>query len=234
MYIEQGTAKQIESDYQQVTKNSAEVVLLLLQKLRANNAIAKKSSHLVEIKIDNKLVYKGKTGQQPSVNRLNSLQINMLESVINSASAKDLFVSVDGKPVYHSLNGIVEIDRLSSQPQTIMGVSNCSPQAQNTTVAKEVRNIQALTGAKQILDALGIDEYQSENYHFKRDGNNLLVSSKESDEEIVRIKDGMITGNASEKDIFQIQDLEKSVSHQVKSQSVAANSNNTSQEIERD
>lgn len=88
MYVDASTANQIAHDYQEITKDSALLIARLIKKLRSNNAIPKKNSHNVEIKIDNELVYKGETGKQPQVNKLTSDQLQMLESIIADGATK--------------------------------------------------------------------------------------------------------------------------------------------------
>lgn len=234
MYIDQGLANQIAHDYQEIAKDSALLIARLIKKLRSNNAIQKKSSHLVEIKVDNELVYKGETGKQPQVNKLTSDQRKMLESIIGSATDKEVFVAVDGEPVYHSRNKTVEIDKLSSQPQTSGVIPSQLLQLQALSSDQEVRNLQVVVAARRILDALKTNDYKSEKYHLLREGNNIIVSPNNVESALVRIQDGIITGLASRQDVSQLSELEKTVDREqeVKSQPAAVNSSNNFQEID--
>lgn len=234
MYMDASTANQIAHDYQEITLDSALLIARLIKKLRLNNVIPKKNSHSVEIKVDNKLVYKGETGKQPQVNKLTSDQLQMLSSIIGSASAKELFVSIDGEPVYHSLNGTVEIDKLSSRPQTNAVIPSQILQLQAPSSDQEVRNLQVVVAARRILNALQTNDYKSEKYHLHREGNNIIVSPNNVDSALVRIQNGIITGLASRENVFQLSELEKTVDREnsVKSQPSAVNSSNNSQEID--
>lgn len=238
MYVDASTANQIAHDYQEITKDSALLIARLIKKLRSNNAIPKKKSHLVEIKVDNELVYKGETGKQPQVNKLTSDQLQMLSSIIGSASAKEVFVSVDGEPVYHSKSGFEKVNQLSSQLQPSGAVPSQLLQLQDANSEQEVRNLQVVVAAKRILNTLETNEYESEKHHLKRDGSNIIVSSFDGQLEIARSQGGLLTGSASEKDILLLSELdtklnkEKAVEKSVNSLPASVNSGNVSQEIE--
>lgn len=238
MYIDQGLANQIAHDYQEITKDSALLIARLIKKLRSNNAIPKKNSHLVEIKVDDELVYKGETGKQPQVNKLTFDQLQMLSSIIDSASAKEVFVSVDGKAVYHSKSGFEKVNQLSSQLQPSGAVGSQLLQLQDANSEQEVRNLQVVVAARRILNTLGTNEYESEKHHLKSDGSNIIVSSKDGQSEVARSQGGFLTGSASRQDVSLISELdkkvnkEKAVEKSVNSLPASVNSGKFSQELE--
>ena len=238
MYVDASTANQIAHDYQEITKDSALLIARLIKKLRANNAIPKKNSHLVEIKVDNELVYKGETGKQPQVNKLNSDQLQMLEEIIGSATAKEVFVSVDGEPVYHSKSGFEKVNQLSFQLEPSGAVPSQLLQLQDANSEQEVRNFQVVVAARRILNNLGTDEYYGEKHHLKKAGTNILVVSKDEQLEIARSQGGLLTGSASRQDVFLISELdkklnsEKAVEKSVNLQPADVDNGNKYQELE--
>lgn len=240
MYIDQGIANKLAHDYQEIATDSAKIIARIIRKLRANNAIQKKSSHRVEIKVDNELVYKGETGKQPKVNKLTPKQLQMLESIIGSTSAKEVMVAVDGKAVYHSKDGIEKINQLSSQIQLNSAAPSQLLQLEFPTGEQEVRNLQVVVAARRILKTLGIDDYQSENYHLKTDGSDIMVDSQDGESKIAHSKEGLLTGSASALDVLLLSELEKKVNQEkavekpVQLQPTAGNNGNESQAFERD
>ena len=118
--VDNSTAKSIERDYQELSRYAALIAVAMtnllanyIERLRAAKAIQDKSSYEVEIKIDGETVYKGVTGQNPTINKLTPEDFAMIQEVLKTpARQKDIQISVDNNPVYKRHNGVVEVDNL--------------------------------------------------------------------------------------------------------------------------
>ena len=159
MNIDHSTAKSIEHSYQNTAKHATATSIILaraisqllsnlIKRLTASGAIKDKESHLVEVKIDNKTVYKGETGQKPKINNLSAEQVLMLESALGQGKLKDLQISIDNEPVYYQKNGAVEVNKL----QTSLESTTSAQQAgvmENTTSANPQKSEASASGIAQ-------------------------------------------------------------------------------------
>ncbi len=83
--------------------------------------------------------------------------------------------------------------------------------ASDVTAAKEVRIIAAAISANNILEKLGTNNYENDNYQISRQGENITVKSKEGNL-IAQSQNGQITGNLSANDLSGLDRLERAVS----------------------
>lgn len=125
--INEHTALQAGRNHQQVNQKAAKIAATvtlalikstasILQKLIQGiiNRLRGKKDSSIEIKINNQLVFKGKVGEKPTVNKLS---LNDLTAILESAIADskqnlELLVKADNKIVYASNRGKVKLDQL--------------------------------------------------------------------------------------------------------------------------
>ena len=215
-FINEQSAEKIGQRHQAVNNNiirgglkaPAKILLsasnLLIQKIldRLRQKGSQIKTGLVEIKVDNKLVYKGVPGQKPEVDKLTPEHKVVLESIVSrpeSSPEKSFEISVDGKPVYKSEKGVEKINELDSPSNR-----------QNSH--QEIANLSALISAKSLLASNKTNSYENQDYRIEQGGNGLSITAKDGRGEIARIdKSGQIAGTVSTKDRAALSELANQV-----------------------
>lgn len=104
----------------------------IINRLKANQV------DQIEIKLNNKAVFKSKSGEKPTINKLS---LNDLVAILNSAIADkkesiELLVKADNKIIYISNQGRVELDQLDDFLQTtkksVQATTSTREQSQTT------------------------------------------------------------------------------------------------------
>lgn len=215
-FINEQSAEKIGQRHQAVNNNiirgglkaPAKIVVsasnLLIQKIldRLEQKGSQIKTGLVEIKVDNKLIYKGIPGQKPEVDKLTPEHKAVLESIVSrpeSSLQKSFEISVDGKPVYKSEKGVEKINELDSPSNR-----------QNSH--QEIANLSALISAKSLLASNKTNSYENQDYRIEQGGNGLSITAKDGRGEIARIdKSGQIAGAVSTKDTAALSELANQV-----------------------
>ncbi len=229
-FISEHSAEKIGQRHQAVNNNivkggkaTAITVLataLLIQKIldRLKQKGSQKGPGLVEIKIDNKLVYKGIAGQKPEIDKLTPEHKAMLESVVSrpqSTTSKDIEISVDGEVAYKSENSIEKINELAPSSSKEQEAAN-----QKQPRQQEAKNLSALVSGQNILKNAKSNSYENQNYQIEQGSNGIVVSAKDGRGEIARIdKSGKMTGTATTKDAAALNEI----ANQLEQQSQPAN-----------
>ncbi len=176
---------------------------LLIQKIldRLKQIGSHKGPGLVEIKVDNKLVYKGIAGQKPEVDKLTPEHKKMLDTILFSPERsfnKDLQISVDREVSYKSENGIEKVNKLNSPNN-------------EQSLSQEVNNISALTSGQRILVNANSNSFENENYRIEKD----IVIAKDGRGEIAQIdKSGKVTGSVTADDKIALSEISNEVALQ--------------------
>ena len=214
-FISEQSAEKIGQRHQAVNNNiirglkaPAKIVVstsnLLIQKIldRLKQKGSQIKTGLVEIKVDNKLVYKGVPGQKPEVDKLTPEHKVRLESILSRpdpSPEKSFEISVDGKPVYKSEKGVEKINELDSPSNR-----------QNSH--QEIANLSALISAKSLLESNKTNSYENQDYRIEQGGNGLSITAKDGRGEIAQIdKSGQIAGTVSTKDTAALSKLSNQV-----------------------
>lgn len=234
--INEHTALQAGRNHQQVNQKAAKlaakaalaVIKLtasILQKLIQGiiNRLQGKKDGSIEIKVNNQLVFKGKTGEKPTINKLNLNDLTaILESaIVDSKQKLELLVKADNKMVYASNQGKVKLDQLDAFLQAAKNPESISKAASTAmsineqgalNYAKQLPDYElesnsliTVLSAKRILDKLQTNQYENNNYSFQREDNNITVSAKDGRGEIAQLEAGRITGkNLSHNDVTSL------------------------------
>jgi hypothetical protein len=214
-FISEQSAEKIGQRHQAVNNNiirglkaPAKIVIsasnLLIQKIldRLKQKGSQIKTGLVEIKVDNKSVYKGVPGQKPEVDKLTPEHKVRLESILSRpdpSPEKSFEISVDGKPVYKSEKGVEKINELDSPSNR-----------QNSH--QEIANLSALISAKSLLESNKTNSYENQDYRIEQGGNGLSITAKDGRGEIAQIdKSGQIAGTVSTKDTVALSKLSNQV-----------------------
>lgn len=93
--------------------------------------------------------------------------------------------------------------------------------AADVSLARDVKNIAAVTSVQNVLQSLGRDRYQNDHYRFQQRGNALTVTAKDGRGEILSVKNGEIQGNLKPVDISYLRQLDRQVSQELAPKSPA-------------
>lgn len=85
-------------------------------------------------------------------------------------------------------------------------------------VSSPVKAIAAILSAERVLDAIGKDTYEDENYRFRRSGKALTILAKDSGERIAKRQGDVVTGEVSAKDSIQLSQLERTLAGKMETQ----------------
>ena len=218
VFTNEGTAERIGHRHEAINKNfvkggkataiAALATASLIQKIldRFRQKGGKQGPGLVEIKIDNKLVYKGIAGQKPEIDKLTPEHKAKLESVLSRpqpTTSKDVEISVDGEVAYKSENSIEKINELDPSSSNEQEVAN-----QKQPRQQEANNLSALVSGQNILRNAKSNSYENQNYRIEQGSNGIVVSATDGRGEIARIdKSGKMTGTATTKDAAALNEI---------------------------
>lgn len=173
MFIPEPTAGQIGRDYQKLQKETVKAAVLtplavdkLLKQLLAK--LKKRKEGLIEIKIDGKLAFKGKTGEKPIVNKLTPQHLKRLNEIINSPtvrskSSESVEITVDGETVYEARERRELVNKLEPEHSPVSGAVG----------------LRAAIAARQILDSKNTDTYENDTYRIERQAHSLTIKAKD-------------------------------------------------------
>ena len=215
IFTNEGTAERIGQRHEAINKRfykggkaTAIATASLIQKIldRFKEKGGKQGPGLVEIKIDNKLVYKGIAGQKPQIDKLTPEHKAKLESVLSRpqpTTSKDMEISVDGEVAYKSENSIEKINELDPSSSNEQEVAN-----QKQPRQQEANNLSALVSGQNILKSAKSNSYENQNYRIEQGSNGIVVSATDGRGEIARIdKSGKMIGTATTKDAAALNEV---------------------------
>ncbi len=218
IFTNEGTAERIGQRHEAINKHfvkagkataiAALATASLIQKIldRFRQKGGKQGPGLVEIKIDNKLVYKGIAGQKPEIDKLTPEHKAKLESVLlrpQPTTSKNIEISVDGEVAYKSENSIEKINELDPSSSNEQEVAN-----QKQPRQQEANNLSALVSGQNILKNAKSNSYENQDYRIEQGSNGIVVSATDGRGEIARInKSGKMTGTVITKDAVALKEI---------------------------
>lgn len=113
----------------------------------------------IEIKLNNKAVFKSKSGEKPTINKLS---LNDLTAILNSAIADkreniELLVKADNKIIFISNRGQVELDQLDTflqtakeSRQTVISTKEQNQEKANQTIRQKLPEKPGLNNIQQV------------------------------------------------------------------------------------
>lgn len=235
MFVNESTAGKIGSEYQKMTGNAVKTTafssLLLARLLRS---ILERAQHqkegLVEIKINGKLVFKGKEGEKPQVNKLTSEHMQLLEKIINTNTkpTPDISLSVDGKTLYETINGQEKINNFTSVKQNNNSVVSIEQPSKSSATG-----LASVLVAKRVLDSRGVNVFENDVYRLERQQGSLKITAKDGRGDILNWEQENSTGKLVETDI-QVEDLKALEAIDVPTRQHTQTVNVSAVEIERE
>lgn len=86
---------------------------------------------------------------------------------------------------------------------------------QDVALSREARNIAAVSMAQNVLQALGRDRYENDQYRFHQRGDNLTISAKDGRGEILYLNKGQIDASLKPLDMSYLKQLDRQVSREL-------------------
>ncbi len=87
--------------------------------------------------------------------------------------------------------------------------------AEDIAQAQEGKNIAAASIARNVLQALGSNRYENDQYRFQRQGDDLRISAKDGRGEILSLKEGQFTGNLKPLDVSNLKQLDRQLGREL-------------------
>lgn len=107
-------------------------------------------------------------------------------------------------------------------------------QQKQPAIASNTNTLSALLSAQKVMDLLAVSSYQDSHYKFIKQGQTIVISSKDGKGELARLENNEVTGNLTSQDLVYFQDLQRLTKSYTQPELAAEhNKNNLSQELER-